>query len=78
MCIPHKNLLTDHLKGASGLGQIRGHLEAGGGGSYHSCVFLKSAGTGGATVWGEDMGLVSGHGEVDSGGPRVFFEAGLI
>ena len=55
------------------MGKIRGHLEAGGGGPYHSCGVLHISGTGGATVWGGDMGLFRGHGEVYSGGPHVFF-----
>ena len=67
---------TEHQKGISGLGQIRGHLEAGGGGPYHFCGVLESGGTGGTPVWGWEMGLVSSHGEADSGVPHVFFAAG--
>ena len=64
---------TEHQKGASGLGKIRGHIEAGGGGSYHFCGVLQSGGTGGAPVQGRDMGIFSGHGEEDSGVPHIFF-----
>ena len=66
----------EHPKGASGLGQIRGHLEAGGGGHYHSCGVLKSGGTVGEPVRGGDVGLVSGHGEADIGGPHIVFADG--
>ena len=66
---------TEHHKGASGIGKIRGHIEAGGGGPYHFCGVLQSGGTDGTPVWGQDMGLVSSHGEADSGVPHVFFAA---
>ena len=66
----------EHQKVASGLGKIRGYLEAGGGRLYHFCGFLQSGGTGSAPVWGGDMGIVSVHAKADIEGPHVFFVAG--
>ena len=63
---------TKHQKGSSDLGQIRGHIEAVGGGHYHFCGVLQSVSTGGATVWGGDLGIVRGRVEVNSGGPHGF------
>ena len=62
----------EHQKGMKHLGQIRGHLEAGGVGTYHFCGFLQSGGTGSAPVWGGDMGIVSVHAKADIEGPHVF------
>ena len=43
----------EHQKVASGLGKIRGYLEAGGGRLYHFCGFLQSGGTGMILFWAE-------------------------
>ena len=63
----------EHQKGASGLGQIRGDIEAGGDRPYKLCGVAYTGGTGSDPVWGRYVGLVSCHGEADSGGPHGFF-----
>ena len=40
------------------------------------CGVFQSGGTGGAPVWGRDVGIVSSYREVDIGGPRGFFAVG--
>ena len=54
------------------LGKTMDHLEAGGGGSSHSCNILKIGGVGGATVQSGDMGDINGHGEAISEVTYVF------
>ena len=53
------------------MGKVRVHIGAGWGGIYYFCGILQSGGTGSATVWGREMGLVSSHGEAYSGGPLI-------
>ena len=62
----------EHQKGASGLVNIRGHIEAGGVRPYHFYSILQISGTGSAPVRGGDVGLVRVHGEADIRVPHVF------
>ena len=52
----------EYQKGAAGLGKIRKHIEAGGGGPYHLCGVLQGGDTGGDLVWSRGVGSINGHG----------------